>query len=163
MSSLESIRGVLVVDVSDRRPSGLSRKRTRDEDEDELEYADEEGLRAGVPGPNPKRPRAESRGTSIAPSSPSPKRKDKGKGRALVAEDSYALPFPSSSFTIPLPPMPRFGPKDRCDVYPVYKPAVPGYKPAQSTEAEDGNQPGEDDDDHLPPQTGTKIPTTGRD
>ena len=68
-----------------------------------------------------------------------------------MAEDSYTLPFPSSSFHIPPPPMPRFGPKDRCNIYPVYKPAVPGYGSPQPTEAEDGNQPEPHDGGHLPP------------
>ena len=137
--------------VSDRRPSGLSRKRTRDEVEDELEYADEEELEVGTPEPAPKRPRTESSGASTAPSSPSPQAKDKGKGRALAAEDSYTLPFPSSPFHMPPRTMPRFGPKDRCNVCPVYKPAVPGYEPPQPTAAEDGNQPEQHDGGHLPP------------
>lgn len=47
--------------------------------------------------------------------------------------------------------MPRFGPKDRCDIHPVYKPAVPGYKPPQPSEAEDGKHPGQRDGDHPPP------------
>jgi len=145
---------------SDRRTSGPSRKRTRDED-DELEYADEGEPRAGTPEPDSKRPRTESPGASTAPSTPSPKKKDKGKGRALVAEDSYTLPFPSSSFYIPPPPMPRFGPKDRCNVYPVYKPAVPGYGLPQPTEAEDGNQSEQHDGDHLPPSDETEGTNDG--
>jgi len=128
-----------------------SRKRARDEDENELECAGEEEPRAGDPGRDAKRPRIESREISTAPPSPSPKGKDKGKGRALVPEDSYTLPFPSSSFRIPPPPMPRFGPKDRCNIYPIYKPAVPGYEPPQPSAAEDGDQPGRRDDDHTPP------------
>lgn len=130
--------------------SSPGRKRAHDEDEGELEYADEEELRAGTPGRDAKRRRVdESRGTSTAPSSPSPK--GKGKGRALVAEDSYTLPFPSSSFVMPPPPIPRFGPKDRCNVYPVYKPAVPSYEPPRSPSAEDGKQPGQNDAGHSPP------------
>jgi len=136
--------------VADHCLSNPSRKRTRDEDE-ELEYADEEGLRVGTPEPNPKRPRVESRETSTAPPSPSPKGKDKGKGRALVAEDSYTLPLPSSSFHMPPPPMPRFGPKDRCNIHPIYKPAVPGYEPPQASEAEGGDQSGQHNGDHPPP------------
>ena len=139
---------------SNRHASGPSRKRTRDEDEDGLEYADEEGPQAGAPEPDPKRPRIESRETSTAPPSPSPKGKDKGKGRMLMAEDSYTLPSPSSSFCMPPAPMPRFGPKDRCNVYPVYKPAVPGYEPPQPTGAGDRNQPEQHDGGHLPPTDG---------
>jgi len=131
---------------SDRRPFSPIQKRTRDEYEDELEYADEEDFRAGGHEPCPKRPRIESRETSATPSSPSPK--GKGKGRGLVAEDSYTLPFPSSSFHIPPPPKPRFGPKDRCDIHPVYKPAVPGYQPS---EAEDENKPGQYNGGYLSP------------
>ncbi|KAF9652515.1 hypothetical protein BDM02DRAFT_2761246 [Thelephora ganbajun] len=132
-------------------PHGPSRKRARDEGEGELEYADDEELQAETQEPNPKRPRVESRETSTAPQSPSPKGRDKGKGRALVAEDSYTLPFPSSPFRMPPPPMPRFGPKDRCNIYPVYKPAVPGYEPPQSPEVEVRNQPEQYDGGHLPP------------
>ena len=134
--------------LSYRRLPSPGRKRTRDEYEDELEYADEEELRAGTLGHDAKRPRVESRETSTAPPSPSPKGKDKGKGRALVAED---LPVPSSSFSIPPSPMPRFGPKDRCNVYPVYKPAVPGYELPQPPETEDGKQPEQQDGGHSPP------------
>jgi hypothetical protein len=47
--------------------------------------------------------------------------------------------------------MPRFGPMDRRSVYPIYKPAVPGYVPPQSTEPEDGDQPEQHDAGHLPP------------
>lgn len=126
------------------------RKRSRDEGEDELEYADEEELRTGTTEPDPKRPRVESRETSTAPPSPSPKRKDKGKGRALVVEDSYTLPFPSSSFHLPPPPMPRFGPKDRCNIYPVYKPAIPGYEPPEPSDAMGGAQPGQHNGNNSP-------------
>lgn len=136
---------------SNRRLSSPSRKRTRDEGEDELEYADEEEPRAGSPGRDAKRPRMGSRETSTAPPSPSPKGKDKGKGRALILEDSYTLPLLSSSFHMPPPPIPRFGPKDRCNVHPVYKPAVPRYEPPQPSSTEDGEQPGRGDGGHTPP------------
>ena len=66
-------------------------------------------------------------------------------------EDGYTLPVPSSSFCIPPLPMPRFGPKDRCNVYPVYKPAVPGYEPPRSPETEDGKQSGQHDGGNHPP------------
>lgn len=129
--------------------SNPSRKRVREEYEDELEYADEDEPQVGTSEPDPKRPRVGSRGTSTAPPSPSPKRK--GKSRTLVAEDSYTLPFPSSSFHIPPPPIPRFGPKDRCDIYPVYNPAFPGYEIPRPPEADDGKMPGERGGDRLPP------------
>lgn len=124
-----------------------SRKRFRDEYEDELEYADEDNLQDGTSEPYPKRPRAESRETSAALSSPSPKR----KGKALSAEDSYTLPFPSSSFHIPPSPMPRFGPKDRCNIYPVFNPAVPGYELPKPSEADGGESPGKRGGSHFPP------------
>lgn len=66
-----------------------------------------------------------------------------------MVEDSYTLPIPSSSFYIPPLPKPRFGPKERCNIYPVYKPAVPGYKPSQPFKAGGGNQPGQYDGGHL--------------
>ena len=47
--------------------------------------------------------------------------------------------------------MPRFGPKDRCSIHPVYKPAVPGYEPPRSSKAADGKEPGEHDGGHSPP------------
>ena len=148
---------------SDRRPPSPSRKRPRDEDEDELEYADEDELRAGTPEPDPKRPRTESPRTSTAPSTPSPKGRGKGKGRALVAEDSYTLPIPSSSFHMPPPSMPRFGPRDRCNVYPVYKPAASGYdESSRPTEAEDENQSEQHDGDHLPPSDDEVEPDQGQ-
>jgi len=47
--------------------------------------------------------------------------------------------------------MPRFGPRDRYNVHPIYKPAVPDYEPLQPFEAEDGNQSGQHNGDHPPP------------
>lgn len=87
-----------------RHLSSPSRKRAREEDEGELEYEDESGQQGGTPEPQTKRPRVEVRETSTAPSRP--------------------------SNSLPIPPIPRFGPKERCDIYPMYKPAVPGYKPS---------------------------------
>jgi hypothetical protein len=59
------------------------------------------------------------------------------------------LPIPSSSFHIP-PPMPRFGPEDRCNVYPIYKPAVPGYDPSKPS--------GDEDEERLGGQYGGRLP-----
>lgn len=47
--------------------------------------------------------------------------------------------------------MPRFGPRDRCNVYPVYKPAVPNNEPPRFPETEDENQPGQYNGGNLPP------------
>ena len=129
----------------DRRPSSSSRKRARNEDEDDLEYADEDELQTRTPEPDSKR----SRVGSAAPLSPPPKG-NKGKGRALVPEDSYTPPYPSNSFYIPPLPMPRFGPEDRCNVYPIYKPAVPGFELSMPPGAEDGNLSGEQGGGNLP-------------
>ena len=96
----------------------------------------------------------ESREASTAPPSPSPKGNDKGKGRALFPEHSYTLPFLSSSFHMPPPPIPRFGPKDRCNVHPIYKPAAPDYEPPQPSAPEYGEQPGQRDSSHAPPSNG---------
>ena len=125
---------------SDRRLSSPSCKRARDEDEDKLEYADEE-QRTGSPGRDAKRPRVEDREASAVSPGSSPKAKDKGKGRAFTVEDR--LPISSSSFHMPPPPMPRFGPTERYDVYLTYKPAVPGYEPPQPPGADDEKRPGQ--------------------
>ena len=54
---------------------------------------------------------------------------------------------------MPPPPIPRFGPKDRCNVHPIYKPAVPGYERPQPSVAEGDEQSG-GDGDHTPPSNG---------
>lgn len=132
------------------------RKRIRDEyeDSDELESVDEDD-----PGVEPflKRPRPEGREMSTGPWSPSPKR----KSRTLTVEDIYRLPSPSSSFHISPPPMPRFGPKDRCNIYPVYNPAVPGCEPPNLSEGDDGKQSGEQDGRHLSPSDIDDDPNDG--
>ena len=62
---------------------------------------------------------------------------------------------------MPSPPRPRFGPKDRCNIHLVYKPAVPGYAPPQPPAAEDGEQPGQRDGDHFPPSNEGEDSTDG--
>ena len=116
--------------------SSPSRKRSRDEDEDEPEYPNEDRSRVGTPEPGSKRPRVESHKASLVSSSPSPKRKVKGKSQVHSVGDT-ALPLPTSPFHVPPSPMPRFGPQDRCNICPLYKPAVPGYE-TQKLRAEDG-------------------------